>query len=71
MLFADRAEAVQHALQYARDMGRDLADKFVGMYVNKWTLDYGPVGRQAVNMLLDEGARVGMIPRCTPVEFIG
>src|SRR6266542_344380 len=36
-----RAEAVQHALQFARDMGRELADKFVGMYVNHWTLDYG------------------------------
>ena len=41
-----RAEAVQHALQYARDMGRDLADKFVGMYVNHWTLDYGEKGRE-------------------------
>ena len=40
-----RTEAVQHALQYARDMGRDLADKFVGMYVNHWTLDYGERGR--------------------------
>src|SRR5207253_9835275 len=39
-----RAEAVQHALQYARDMGRELADKFVGMYVNHWTLDYGEKG---------------------------
>ena len=36
-----RPEAVDHALQYARDMGRDLADRFVGMYVNDWTLDYG------------------------------
>lgn len=40
-----RGEAVQHALQYARDMGLELADKFVGMYVNHWTLDYGGGGR--------------------------
>jgi len=65
-----RAEAVQHALQYARDMNVNLADEFVGMYVNKWTLDYGPRGREAVNRLLDEGAAFGMIPKCTPVEFI-
>src|ERR1044071_9362146 len=42
-----RAEAVEHALCYARDMGRDLADKFVGMYVNHWTLDYGEKGRES------------------------
>ncbi len=66
-----RAAAVQHALQYARDMNAPLADEFVGMYVNHWTLDYGDVGRAAVNRLLDEGAAVGLVPRCTPVEFIG
>ena len=49
----------------------ELADEFVGMYVNKWTLDYGPVGQKAVNKLLDEGAAMGMVPKCTPVEFIG
>lgn len=65
-----REEAVKHALKYARDMDVPLADKFVGMYVNHWTLDYGPKGREAVNRLLDEGTAVGMIPRCTPVEFI-
>src|SRR5258705_5910634 len=46
-----RPEAVQHALQYARDMGRDLADKFVGMYVNHWTLDYGAHGRASTSRL--------------------
>jgi 1,4-dihydroxy-6-naphthoate synthase len=66
-----RKEAVQYALRFGRDMNIDLADEFVGMYVNKWTLDYGPRGREAVNRLLDEGAAMGMIPRCTPVEFIG
>src|SRR5205814_2839521 len=48
-----RAEAVQHALQFARDMGRDLADKFVGMYVNHWTLDYGERGRESIRRFLD------------------
>lgn len=43
-----RREAVDHALQYARDMGHDLADRFVGMYVNEWTLDYGDRGRAAI-----------------------
>jgi len=66
-----RKEAVQYALRFGRDLNVDLADEFVGMYVNKWTLDYGPTGRQAVNRLLDEGAAIGMVPKCTPVEFIG
>ncbi|HVX86729.1 MAG TPA: MqnA/MqnD/SBP family protein [Phycisphaerae bacterium] len=67
---AHREEAVKHALKYARDMDVPLADRFVGMYVNHWTLDYGERGRAAVNRLLDEGAGVGMIPRCPPVEFV-
>ncbi len=66
-----RQEAVKYALRYGRNLDHELADEFVGMYVNKWTLDYGPIGRQAVNKLLDEGATIGMVPRCTPVEFIG
>jgi len=57
-----RPEAVQHALQYARDMGRDLADKFIGMYVNHWTLDYGERGRQAIRRFLGEGYKQGLIP---------
>ena len=66
-----RKEAVEYSLKYGRDLNHKLADEFVGMYVNKWTLDYGPVGRAAVNKLLDEGAAIGMVPKCTPVEFIG
>ncbi|HTV47404.1 MAG TPA: MqnA/MqnD/SBP family protein [Phycisphaerae bacterium] len=66
-----RREAVRHALKYARDMNEKLADEFVGMYVNHWTLDYGPRGRDAVNAVLDAGAKEGLIPSCTPVEFIG
>ena len=66
-----RHEAVQYALQFGRNLTPQLADQFVGMYVNHWTLDYGSTGRNAVNKLLDEGAAIGLIPKCTPVEFIG
>lgn len=65
-----RAEAVLHALQYARDMGRDLADRFVGMYVNHWTLDYGDTGRAAVRELLRRGHAAGLVPSCGEIEFI-
>jgi 1,4-dihydroxy-6-naphthoate synthase len=65
-----RQEALQHALKYARDMDVTLADKFVGMYVNDWTLDYGPRGREAVRRLLDEAHRAGIIPRPVAVEFV-
>jgi 1,4-dihydroxy-6-naphthoate synthase len=65
-----RQEALQHALQYARDMDISLADKFVGMYVNDWTLDYGPRGREAVRRLLAEGHRAGIIPSPTHIDFV-
>jgi len=65
-----RQEALTYALQYGRDLDRSLADKFVGMYVNDWTLDYGPRGRAAVTKLLDEGHRAGVIPHQVPVEFV-
>lgn len=65
-----RQAALQYALQYARDMDVSLADKFVGMYVNDWTLDYGPRGREAVKRLLEEGHRAGVIPKSTNVEFV-
>ena len=67
---AHRAEAVQHALQYARDMGRDLADKFVGMYVNHWTLDYGEQGREAMRRFLGQAFEHGLIPRRPELEFV-
>ncbi|MFZ0827479.1 MAG: MqnA/MqnD/SBP family protein [Verrucomicrobiia bacterium] len=66
-----RAEAVQHALQYARDMGRDLADKFVGMYVNHWTLDYGERGREAIRRFLGRAFERGLIPHRQELEFVG
>lgn len=65
-----RPEAVQHALQYARDMGRELADKFVGMYVNHWTLDYGEKGREAIRRFLGRAHRAGLIPRQPELEFV-
>ncbi|HEY2787632.1 MAG TPA: MqnA/MqnD/SBP family protein [Fimbriiglobus sp.] len=65
-----RQEALQYALKYARDMDVSLADRFVGMYVNDWTLDYGDRGRAAVRRLLDEGHKAGIIPSPTAVEFV-
>jgi 1,4-dihydroxy-6-naphthoate synthase len=65
-----RAEAVQHALQFARDMGRDLADKFVGMYVNHWTLDYGDKGRESIRLFLGQAFERGLIPHRQQLEFV-
>jgi 1,4-dihydroxy-6-naphthoate synthase len=65
-----RAEAVEHALQYARDMGRDLADQFVGMYVNHWTLDYGEKGRAAIRRFLGQAHEHGLIPHKQELEFV-
>jgi 1,4-dihydroxy-6-naphthoate synthase len=67
---AHRQDALQYALRYARDMDVQLADRFVGMYVNDWTLDYGPRGRAAVQRLLEEGHRAGVIPKPVAVEFV-
>ena len=65
-----RAEAVQHALHFARDMGRDLADKFVGMYVNHWTLDYGERGREAIRRFLGQAFERGLILHRQELEFV-
>jgi 1,4-dihydroxy-6-naphthoate synthase len=65
-----RSEAVQHALQYARDMGKDLADKFVGMYVNHWTLDYGEKGRESIRRFLGRAHERGLIPHRQELEFV-
>ena len=66
-----RREALDYALKYARDMDVTLADKFVGMYVNDWTLDYGDRGRAAVRKLLDEAHAAGIIAKPVAVEFVG
>ena len=55
-------EALGAAMKYARDMGRDLADRFVGMYVNDYTLDYGPKGREAIAFFLDRARQAGLVP---------
>jgi 1,4-dihydroxy-6-naphthoate synthase len=65
-----RSEALEYALRYARDMDKGLADRFVDMYVNEWTLDYGPRGRDAVRRLLEEGHKAGIIPSPVDVEFV-
>ncbi len=65
-----RKEALEYALQYARDMDVTLADQFVGMYVNEWTIDYGDRGRAAIVKLLDEGHKAGIIPQPTQLEFV-
>lgn len=66
-----RTEAVQHALQYARDMGQELADRFVGMYVNDWTIDYGDTGRRAIRELLRRGHEAGLVPEVGTIDFVG
>ncbi len=65
-----RQEALDYALQYGRDLDRSKADTFVGMYVNDWTLDFGPRGRQAVAELLARGHAAGVIPTLVRPEFI-
>ncbi|MEN6407218.1 MAG: MqnA/MqnD/SBP family protein [Thermoguttaceae bacterium] len=65
-----RDEALSHALSFGRGLNRAKADQFVEMYVNHWTLDFGPVGRQAVARLLEEGYRAGAIPKLVVPEFV-
>ncbi len=65
-----RAEALAYALQFARDLDPQLADKFVGMYVNERTLDYGQDGREAVRRLLDMGYQAGIITQPARVDFV-
>ena len=55
---------------FALGLDRKRADQFVGMYVNEWTLDYGPRGRAAVARLLEEAHRAGVIPHPVRVEFV-
>jgi len=66
-----REEALVYALGYARDLPREQADRFVSMYVNEWTVDYGETGREAVRTLLSRGHEAGVIPHKVEVEFVG
>ncbi|HEY6264056.1 MAG TPA: MqnA/MqnD/SBP family protein [Candidatus Acidoferrum sp.] len=65
-----REEALNYAMQFAREMDAELADKFVGMYVNKWTLGYGEKGQQAVKELIKRGTKAGLLPGPATVEFL-
>jgi 1,4-dihydroxy-6-naphthoate synthase len=66
-----RAPALAHARQFNRGIGDERTDRFVGMYVNQWTVDYGPRGREAVQTLMDRGFDAGMIPERVTVDFVG
>jgi len=66
-----REEALAYALAYARDLDPKLADRFVGMYVNHWTVDYGPRGREAVRQLLGRAAEAGLVPGPIEIQFVG
>jgi 1,4-dihydroxy-6-naphthoate synthase len=65
-----REEALNYAMQFARDMETEVADKFVGMYVNRWTLGYGDRGKQAVRALIERGTAAGLLPGPPDVEFL-
>lgn len=67
-----RQEALGYAIQYARDLEEDpeRSDRFVGMYVNEWTRDYGEAGRKAVQLLLDRGHEAGLLPHRVEAEFL-
>lgn len=66
-----REEAVADALQFARGLDTILADKFIGMYVNHWTLDYGERGREAISAFLGEAYKQNLLPRMPELEFVG
>ena len=65
-----REEALNYAMQFARDMDPEVADKFVDMYVNRWTLGYGERGKQAVRELIARGTKAGVLPGPADVEFL-
>ena len=65
-----REAAVVHSMQWARDMGQELADRFVGMYVNHWTLDYGERGRESIRRFLARGEALGAFPKAPALEFV-
>jgi len=68
---ANRRPALEHAKQFNRGIGDERTDTFVGMYVNDWTVDYGPRGREAVQLLLDRAFEAGLIPERVVAEFVG
>ncbi|MBX3298881.1 MAG: ABC transporter substrate-binding protein [Acidobacteria bacterium] len=67
----NREDALSYAMQFARDMQPELADRFVAMWVNELTLDYGERGREGVKRLLAEGHKAGIIPHKVKIDFVG
>ena len=67
----NREQGLDYAMQFARDLDTTLANRFVGMYVNERTLDYGPDGKQSIQKFLDMGFERGLIPHRSKVDFIG
>ncbi|HEY6291026.1 MAG TPA: MqnA/MqnD/SBP family protein, partial [Terriglobia bacterium] len=65
-----REEALVYAMQFSRGLDPATADRFIAMYVNDWTLDYGERGRRAVQLLLDRGFEAGVLPARVQAEFI-
>lgn len=65
-----RGLAVDHSMKHARGMDAPLADEFIGMYVNDYTLDYGDTGRRAIRLFLDEAHEAGLIPQPVELEFV-
>lgn len=66
----NREDALAYAMQFARDMQPELADRFVAMWVNDLTLDYGDRGREAVKRLMAEGHKRGIIPHKVKIDFV-
>lgn len=65
-----RGEALDYAMRYAGDMPKTLADQFVGMYVNNWTLNLGDKGKESIKLFLKEAEEKNLIPKQAPVEFV-
>ena len=65
-----RDEAVEYALHFGRGLNRELADRFVGLYVNQWTLNYGPRGRNAISAFFNQAAKAGLIPHVKKLDFM-
>ena len=65
-----RNEAMEYAMEFARGLDLQRADRFVGMYVNELTLDYGAEGRKAIRTLLHRGHRSGLIPKPPRIDFV-
>jgi len=68
---AHREEGIRHSMPYARDMDANLAGKFIGMYVNDFTRDYGDAGREAIRQFLTRAADAGYIDQTPTIEFVG